>query len=916
MTTTPHPLHDATTRVALAAYLHDLGKFAERAGEFDGDPRLQAHLTMYCTFHKERGFHSHRHAAHTALAFDALEALMPPLARGDAAPFSELRHVDDVPAQEGQQATDSLINAAAAHHKPDSFLQWIVATADRVASGFEREEFDRYNEGKDETRLGLDHFTARQLTLFEQIRLQGSAPDETSLQWRYRLAPMAPSSLFPAPAREIESKDRAGARATYLEVWKWFSQALHAIPAAHRKQWPLWLDHFDSLWLTATHAIPAATAFNVKPEVSLYDHSRTTAALACALWRWHHDRQDEGSEAVERLRSRADYEEPKFLLVQGDFFGVQDFIFSSGGETRKSAVRLLRGRSFQVSLFTELAALRVLDALGLPPTSQVINAAGKFLIVAPNTAETVATLERARTDMDEWFLQHTFGLAGIGLAWESAGCQDFIAGNREDGPSRFAALRDRLAATLERAKHQRFDLCRRSGGAFEEARFPLGPCAYNGRLPADRPGHATNDPASCALSRDQIAIGRALVQLFERLLVLREGSDATLRESGSLVQLELPVLGYRIAFTVAEEASGRFGELAASGVLRRCFDFSGPSPEDTEGDRPLWSGYARRFISGYVPLATGKEREDERFRGLAEEDFPAKGDLATFDLLACEDRTLVVDRDGNLSRKGVAALAVLKGDIDDLGELFRLGLKRPSFAKHAALSRQVNAFFSICTPWILAREFPKVYTVFAGGDDFFLIGPWRTVQKAAVRLREAFGRYVAGNSGIHFSAGIATVKPGGPVQLIAEMAEQALGDAKSHREPGRNTDASPSKNAVTCFGQTVDWGRWTELEASLERLQELRQQLDLTTGYVYGLLQFVDMRQKELGGDPESAMWRSRFGYRTRRFVIDRQRGLDDTARRQRFVELAADIGASGIEGLGPAYRIVLFNHLYQFRDR
>ena len=44
------------------------------------------------------------------------------------------------------EATDSLINAAAAHHKPDTFLQWVVATADRVASGFEREEFDQYND--------------------------------------------------------------------------------------------------------------------------------------------------------------------------------------------------------------------------------------------------------------------------------------------------------------------------------------------------------------------------------------------------------------------------------------------------------------------------------------------------------------------------------------------------------------------------------------------------------------------------------------------------------------------------------------------------------------------------------------------------------------------------------------------------
>jgi CRISPR-associated protein Csm1 len=61
------------------------------------------------------------------------------------------------------------------------------------------------------------------------------------------------------------------------------------------------------------------------------------------------------------MRERTDYAERKFLLVQGDFFGIQNFLFAAGAETRKQAAKLLRGRSFQVSLFTEMAALRLLD---------------------------------------------------------------------------------------------------------------------------------------------------------------------------------------------------------------------------------------------------------------------------------------------------------------------------------------------------------------------------------------------------------------------------------------------------------------------------------------------------------------------------------------------------------------------------
>lgn len=912
-----HPLQAPTTRVALAAYLHDLGKFAERAGVQASDPRMPAHLTLYCPFHQEgrTGWYSHRHAAHTALALDEIEPWLPPLLASDASPFVG-RQDAGMDGATGLAATDSLINAAAAHHQPDTFLQWIIATADRVASGFKRETFEQYNHSKDETPSKLDHYTARQLTLFEQMRLVGSSVPDTKLRHRYPLQALSPASLFPQEASCCETQDRKTAQAEYARLWQWFLTGLKTIPASHRQQLPLWFDHFDSLWLTVTHAIPAATAFNVKPEVSLYDHSRTTAALAAALWRWHEAAGQTDDRAAACLRERSDYAERKFLLIQGDFFGIQDFIFASGGDTRKQAAKLLRGRSFQVSLFTELAALRILDALGLPATSQVINAAGKFLIVAPHTPEVIGALNDLRAEFDAWFLQHTFGLAGMGLAWQAASCEDFLVRSRSGAASApesgFAALRTRLVEQLDRAKHARFDLCRSGARIFAAADYAHGPCAYNGRLPADRAARDDEKP-SCALSRDQIAIGRALVDRFERLLIVRETGAEVLRSGGRLQPLELPLFGYRLAFTAHEEASGRFGDLAAGGLLRRCFDFSLPEADDAEGTRPLWNGYARRFISGYVPRASGGERRQPgRYVGVAQDDFPEAGELAPFDLLASEDRQPDEQGTGWL---GVAALGVLKGDIDNLGELFRVGLQQPTFAKHAALSRQVNSFFAIWLPWLLAREFPKVYTVFAGGDDFFLVGPWRTMQKLAWRMRREFHRYVAENTDLHFSAGIATQKPGAPVHVLAELAEEALEQAKKCTEPG-GSQAQPAKNALTCFGETVSWTQWPALDAAAERLDALRTGMNLSTAYVYGLLHFVDLRQREHGGDPEAAMWRARFKYRTRRFVVDRIRGLDETTRRRRFTELATDIGDKGINQLGASYRIVLFNHLYQFRDR
>jgi CRISPR-associated protein Csm1 len=716
-------------RVGLAAYLHDLGKFAERAGTFDGSPRLDAHLQLYAVWNRDRGYFSHRHAAHTALAFDLIEKHLPDLLLGDASPFTRRVWAEDL--QPDVEPKDSLINASAAHHKPETFLQWVVATADRVASGFEREEFEEYNDTGDEVRRG-DHFATRLLTLFEQVHIGDSTLRR--LSWRYPLQPLAPSTIFPVEAATYEQRDREGAKSEYRRLWNAFEQGLERIPRSHRHNWPLWLDHFDTLWLTFTHAIPSAT-YKVKPEVSLYDHSRTVAALAVALWRWHDASGRTDDAATRALRDRTDYTEPKFLLIQGDFFGIQNFVFAAGGETRRQAAKLLRGRSFQVALFTELAALRIMDELALPPTSQVLNAAGKFLIVAPNTNEVRGRLNELRKEFDGWFLRRTFGLAGLGLAWEKASCNDFL--KRTHGQaSPYSNLLDSLYRSLARAKHCRFDLCGVGTPALD-SKFPHGVCNYNGWLPADRP-RLEDEPASCTLSRDQIEIGQSLLR-FDRLLVLRQDSAEELRAGGSLRKLDLDMLGYVVAFTEPEEARGRFGNLARSGALERCWDFSPASPD--AGGEPLWSGYARRSISGYAPTVTSDDLAAPNRYRCEEVELGRERDLKTLDMIACEDRQL--DAEGEWA--GIEALGVLKGDVDDLGEIFHVGLGEPTFAKTAALSRQLNSFFGTYLPWLLAREFRDVYTIFAGGDDFFLIAPWRTAQKLANRMHQEFARYAASN---------------------------------------------------------------------------------------------------------------------------------------------------------------------------
>jgi CRISPR-associated protein Csm1 len=899
-------LLSASSRVALAAYLHDLGKFAERADMPVEKNKLEIHLQMYCPKHEAGGrtYYTHRHAAYTALALDELDDWLPELT-GAVFPFGGWRT---------REAVDSICNAAARHHRPDSFLQWVIATADRMASGFERDQWDMYNKAEDQDKqTGLNHVTARQLTLFEQITLDAPNTEITprNMVFRYALKPLSPKTIFPVKREDCEGNNKDKAKGEYLQLWKGFIRDIQRIPFSHRQDLTLWLDHFDSLWACYSHAIPSATAFGTRPDVALYDHSRTTAALAVAIWRYHHDLNHEQEDVTQGLRTRTGeygWGEQKLLLVQGDFFGIQRFIFAGGRETNKKSAKLLRGRSFYVSLITELAALKTLEALSLPGNCQILNAAGKFLVVAPNTPATIKALEEVRQQLNQWFIDNSFGIAGLGLVWQAASPEDFLQGGHSKAG--FQRLMSALFEQLENAKYQHFGLCGdESPSSVMPMDNPVGPCVLNEYLPADPALQAGDDPAAgyySRLSRDQLTIGHCLAtDHYSRLAISRESL------SSSDAALKLPVFGYHCLFTADEDDSGRFGPEITCGNLRRLYDFSLP---EVDADKVLFKGYARRAINGYVARfqqdeLTHLNYEKGRYQGLDSEELEAldKADrIKTLNHLACESR---LPKDATLdSWKGVPALVTLKGDIDDLGAIFQQGIKPVTFAKMAALSRQVNAFFTVYLPWLCQFEpaYRNTYTVFAGGDDFFLIGPWRQTINLSLRLREDFTRYVAGNSQLHFSVGLYLHKPGGPVTYVAEQAEHTLAMAKGLE----------GKDAVALLGNSMHWSQLRVCLALQKELEDLTLQFRFSTGFLYQIMEITDMAAQSSGPGalPRSSLWRSKLAYVLKRFTERHRKENGDKASESDLMTLIRFFEKS-IREQGGAFRIPLTLHLYQERS-
>ena len=695
--------------------------------------------------------------------------------------------------------------------------------------------------------------------LFAAIRLKDDQPaGNTSAH--YPRAPLNPLSIFP----DSDSAD--------ADLWQTFLAGLGGIPKSHHNNWPLWLDHFDTLWQSVAHAVPGIH----NADVSLYDHSKTTAALASALW----------------LRRDAAEDSKEILLIQGDFFGIQNFIFASGSDTNRHAAKILRGRSFHVSLFAEVAALKLLEACALPPTAQIQNAAGKFLILAPNTATIHDAIEQARQEMNQWLLEHCYGQVALGIATQTANRDEF------SDPQRFRALIDESFRVLERAKLQRFDLTGSAPTALP-VEYPNGVCPYDQRLPATG---TANNPQPAALSADQITIGE---QLFKKDRLLTLDRDAAMHAKAE--KLQLPIFGYTIAFIEAKYIKE---DTALTDELRRCWDFSLPQLDNDS----VWHGYARRYINAYVPRFRDEDLQDpDKYRPMQddEEDEIKEGHPKTFNHLACEERQLI-----DKNWRGKIAIATLKGDVDNLGSIFQKGLEAPSLAKMAALSRQMNHFFSLWLPAYCAAHARNTYTVFAGGDDFFLIGPWLQIQQLAAAMREHFKKYVADNPQITFSAGIAISKPGLPVPKLSVFAEEALEHAKNYpprkKDDEKSQQHKPSKNAISLYGETVSWAHWQALEKIAARIAELQRDYGLSTAYLYNLLHFTDLAAAEHSGNIEASMWRSRLYYQTRRF-INQQKCI--AAKDNAFNQLSHDIGNYISEQRG-AFRIPLFNHFYQQREK
>ncbi len=750
-----------STLIGIAAFLHDIGKPIQRSGKKLGED--------YSINSQNRqnllpGEYSHIHALHSA---EFLETYF--------AGNNLIRKLWQ------ESFNEDFVNVSAGHHNPDRFLGKIIAYSDRLASGFDRDSYEENkNFNKSEKKGKYDYRKIPLISLLPQLTLKNKAPDKS---FCYDIEELCATSIFPVKISEFE-KNKAEAK--YENMVNTFINYLERIDNTNLL---LFTDALQTAYEKCFGLAPASTVTE-EDDVSLFHHAKTTAAFAAALYNYL-----KTSDLKEIDVSKMG-DDQRFLLIRGEFFGIQKFIFGEVKDASKTPSKYLRGKSFYVSLLTEAAAYHILEKLSLPSFNIMINAAGMFVILAQNTKNSIEQVKNIKKDINKWLYSNYFGSVSFGLAHQVASSSDFLGNN-------FEKIWINLLQKTDLEKASKLDLQNQDAlfndyyKRFENKEV----CSICGI-------REVSEYSKCNFCNEIHEIGEKLV-------------EATKPDEGKL-----------IAFIGKD-----------SGKIFDCIDYEFIQKSQLEKYKEdvfnildialdnKFNGFKKSYINTYVP-----------------KDF-LKGDLKTlsFEDLAKEN-------------EGIDAISVFKADVDNLGALFALGLEskdlnkyRLTFSRLSTMSRMLDLFFSSYLPYFISQKdyYKNTYTVFAGGDDLFLIGPYKNTIDLAFDIEKQFRYFSGENSDVTLSGGIGVFKPNTPIGFMAEATESKIKQSKRQSDP-------LCKNKFSIFSATANWQIFLSEMAEFSEMAQMNKN-NFTTGFLYKILNLIKLREQKTSIN--SVLWIPKLKY-------------------------------------------------------
>lgn len=576
-------------------------------------------------------------------------------------------------------------------------------------------------------------------------------------------------ALFPneQPSPSGENKKQ------YQALWSEFCSEVDVIGNA-TSDLASYLESLLHLLRRYTWAIPSAYYY-AQPDVSLYEHLHTTAALsACFQLQWGESGEGEVDSLLEEIRDkRTDEwptEPPVAGLLAGDISGIQSFIY--GIHSPKKATAVLRARSFYIQMLSEAAARFVLRELELPITNALYIGGGTFTLIIPPLP--AGDLERLSRKLNDNLLRAHNGDLYLALGYAPMALRDFGKGalsriwNKE------------LPNALDQKKNHRFseldekslqDLFSPQGTGGGEG----GTCSICGREAEELKSDSEEEDVlwcpSCEAFRK---LGDDLREA--RYLRISETAPIPIPEKSDPTWVDV-LRAFGIEIGLGKSEPFLLDTVTRSVLLALNNEVELKPAANTA------VGY--RFLVNVVP----KRREGEQLPNAELEQEIRPEQTKHFGALASQS-------------KGASYLGILRMDMDNLGKIFSRGLgDYDSFSRRATLSLLLSVFFE---GWVgkiatdLSKEKERLYSVYSGGDDLFFVGSWDATVELARRIRWDLQQFTS-RPDLGISGALILVHEKYPLYLAAREAATAEESAKKLR----------NKKDAFCFLKTpLPWERF------------------------------------------------------------------------------------------------------------
>lgn len=143
----------------------------------------------------------------------------------------------------------------------------------------------------------------------------------------------------------------------YEQILLTLRRELSALPPQEE-----WLNSLLSVWESCLSTVPSSTNTGESPDISLYDHSKVTAAVGACISEYLLDRGETDYFTALVQQEQSFRLQQAFLLYSADFSGIQKFIYSV---STRNALKSLRSRSFFLELCMEHYIDELLQLCGL-----------------------------------------------------------------------------------------------------------------------------------------------------------------------------------------------------------------------------------------------------------------------------------------------------------------------------------------------------------------------------------------------------------------------------------------------------------------------------------------------------------------------------------------------------------------------